>query len=57
MTFSLYFWLFQSNSSADLTNKLETEQHGSKDMALKFSELKIELEEAKTKVKPYNNYR
>lgn len=39
-----------SNSSADLTTKLETEQHGSKDMALKFSELKVELEEAKTKL-------
>ncbi|XP_066926327.1 golgin subfamily A member 2-like isoform X1 [Clytia hemisphaerica] len=39
-----------SNSSADLTNKLETEQHGSKDMAVRFSEIKIELEEAKTKL-------
>ena len=48
---------FQSTSSADLTTKLQSEQHGSKDVAEKLSTVQLELEETKVKVTKLNHIR
>lgn len=39
-----------SNSSADLTDKLDAEQRGNKDVATKLSDVQVELEETKIKL-------
>ena len=44
-----------SNTSAELTTKLESEQHGNIDMGAKLSETQIELEETKMKLKGFNS--
>ena len=43
-----------SNTSADLTTKLESEQHGNMDIASKLSDTQIELEEARLQLKNFN---
>ena len=48
---------FQSTSSADLTTKLQSEQHGSKDVAEKLSTVQLELEETKVKVTKLKSYK
>ena len=47
----LNFSHIQSNNSAELTGKLEAEQHSNKDVAAKLSEIQINMEETKLQVR------
>ena len=44
-------FFFQTNDNAEMTNKLQSEQHANKELAAKFSEASLELVEYKDQVR------